>query len=402
MSEPKAQRPATLCVHGGTAPDAQTGALVPPLVQSTTYAWPDLDHPPAITYARAGNATVEGLERRLATLEGSSAAICFGSGLAAIDAVLRCVPSGGRVVAGRHLYGGTTRLLHRLHQGRIRVETVDSSDAVALSAAMESPADLLLVETPSNPTLQITDLRLATRVAHDAGALVAVDNTFLTPLYQRPLELGADLSIHSTTKYLDGHDATLGGAVVVHERHAGTGDSAEGSLASRLRWIRKASGAVLAPFEAWLTLQGCKTLHLRTREQWSTAARLASIADDDPDVEEVYYPGLASHPGHAIHRRQATGDGGIVALDLGDFETARQFASDLRVFTLAENLGATESIATHPASMTHADLSPERRRQDGISEGLVRLSVGVEDPEDLEADVLVALDGIARVPRVTA
>ena len=383
---------ATLCVHGGTPPDPQTGALVPPLVQSTTYAWPDLDHPPAITYARAGNATVEALERRLAALEGGGDAVCFGSGLAAIDAVLRSLPDGARVVAGRHLYGGTTRLIRRLHASRLRVDEVDSTDAGLLEAALGSPADLVLVETPSNPTLRITDLRRGARAAHAAGALFAVDNTFLTPLYQRPLDLDADLSIHSTTKYLDGHDATLGGAVVVHERHAGKGDSPTGPLAARLRWIRKASGSVLAPFEAWLTLQGSKTLHLRTREQWATAARIAAVARDHPAVGRVHYPGLAAHPGHSVHRGQATGDGGIVALDLGDIESARRFVSALRVFTIAENLGATESIATHPASMTHADLAPERRREDGITDGLVRLSAGVEDPGDLEADVAQALD----------
>ena len=387
----------TVCVHGGTSPDPQTGALVPPLVQSTTYAWPDLDHPPAITYARAGNATVQALERRLAALEDGGDAVCFGSGLAAIDALLRCPPDGGRVVAGRHLYGGTTRLLQRLYASRLRVDVVDSTDADRLEGALESPADLVFVETPSNPTLQITDLRRATRAAHGAGAVFAVDNTFLTPLYQRPLDLDADVSLHSTTKYLDGHDATLGGAVVVHARHAGAGDSPTGPLACRLRWIRKVSGSVLAPFEAWLTLQGSKTLHLRTREQWASAARIASAAREHPAVERVHYPGLPDHPGHAIHRAQSTGDGGIVALDLGDIAAAREFVSRLRVFTIAENLGATESLATHPASMTHADLTPERRREDGISDGLVRLSVGVEDPADLEADVLQALDFASKI-----
>jgi cystathionine beta-lyase/cystathionine gamma-synthase len=391
MSHSLPIRLGTLCVHGGVFPDLQTGALVPPLVQSTTYAWRDLDHPPAITYARAGNATVEFLERRLAALERGADAVCFASGIAAIDALLRSVPPGGRLVAGRHLYGGTTRLIHRLHAERLRVDVVDTSDTRLLEAALESSADLVLVETPSNPTLQITDLRRATRAAHDAGGLIAVDNTFLTPLYQRPLELDADISIHSTTKYIDGHDATLGGALVLHERHGGKGDAPDGPLAARLRWLRKVSGAVLSPFEAWLTLQGSKTLHLRTREQWSTATRLAQLAHGHPAVDRVYYPGLPVHAGHAIHRSQATGDGGIVALDLGTLELAREFVSHLRVFTLAENLGATESIATHPATMTHADLTPERRRQDGISDGLVRLSVGVEDPEDLATDVQQAL-----------
>ncbi|HTD80644.1 MAG TPA: PLP-dependent aspartate aminotransferase family protein, partial [Thermoplasmata archaeon] len=292
MSRERAVGPGTLCVHGGTTPDPRTGALVLPLVQSTTYAWPDLDRPPAITYARAGNPTVEALERRLSALEGGGDTVCFASGLAAIDGLLRCLPDGARVVAGRHLYGGTTRLLQRLFAPRLRVDLVDSTDAALLEMALESLADLVLVESPSNPTLRITDIRRAARAAHDSGALLAVDNTFLTPLYQRPLDLGADVSLHSTTKYLDGHDVTLGGAAVLHERHSGPGDSPTGPLAARLRWIRKVSGSVLAPFEAWLTLQGSKTLHLRTQAQWATAARIADAVRDHAAVERVHYPGL--------------------------------------------------------------------------------------------------------------
>lgn len=393
-------RPGTLCVHGGTSPDPQTGAMVPPLVQSTTYAWPDLDHPPAITYARSGNPTVQALERRIAALEGGSSAVCFASGLAATDALLKLVPSGGRIVAGRHLYGGTTRLLQRFYAANVRVDTVDSSAPEELRRALEAPADLVIVETPSNPTLRITDVKRAAAAAHAAGALLVVDNTFLTPLGQQPLALGADIVLHSTTKYLDGHDATLGGALVFPAAHDGPGQDAAGRPAQRIRWVRKSIGNVLAPFEAWLTLQGAKTLHLRTRQQFSTASRLARALETDPRVVRVHYPGLPVHPGHAAHKRQSTGDGGILALELPDLEAAKRFVSSLKVFTLAENLGATESLATHPATMTHADLAPERRRADGIADGLVRLSCGVEDPEDLEADVREALD--AALPKAVA
>ena len=388
-------RPASRCVHGGRTYPAGSYPLVPPLEQSTTYAWTDLDHPPALTYARSGNATTEALERRIADLEGGAAAVAFGSGLAAIDAVLRCVPRDGRIVAGRHLYGGTTRLLHSFHSSGRRVEGVDFGDEAATRSALAGPAALVLVENPSNPTLQIADLRTTAELAHDAGALFAVDNTLLTPLYQRPLDLGADIVVHSTTKYLDGHDATLGGAVVVSDRHDGEGDAPTGPLAARLRWTRKATGAVLAPFEAWLTLQGVKTLHLRTKAQWSAASRGAALASAHRAVSRAHYPGLPDHPGHALHRRQASGDGGLVGIDLGSYAAAKDFVGRLGVFTIAENLGATESIATHPASMTHADLDPVRRREDGISDGLVRLSFGVEDPADLEDDVRQALDGVA-------
>lgn len=388
-------RPATACVHGGVGPDPATGALVPPLVQSTTYAWPDLDHPPAVTYARAGNATVAALERRLAVLEGGASAVAFASGTAALDALLAALPKGGRIVCGANAYGGTVRLLERIRTDRGPVQFVDTSDLAQLKAALETPAALVLAETPSNPTLAITDLAAAARLAHDAGALLCVDNTFLTPLWQKPLQLGADVVLHSTTKYLDGHDATLGGALVFPERHDGAGFQENGPLAARVRWVRKGIGNGLAPFEAWLTLQGTKTLHLRTREQWITSRRLAERLRRHPAVRRVLHPGLEDHPGHAVHRRQALGDGGILAVDLGSRGAARAFCSALTVFTLAENLGATESLATHPVSMTHGDVAPEVRARLGITDGLVRLSVGVEDPDDLEADVLQALEAAA-------
>lgn len=386
----------TTCVHAGVRPDPTTNAVLPPLVQSTTYAWRDLDNPPSITYARAGNPTVEAWERRLAELEGGATAIAFSSGLAATDALLLTVPDGGRVVCGANVYGGTTRLLQRIRANRFRTDFVDTSNTLALQEALRTPADLVLVETPSNPTLAVTDLAAAARLAHAAGAILAVDNTFLTPLYQRPLAFGADVVLHSTTKYLEGHNATLGGALILPARHDGPGFQENGPLAPRLRWIRKGIGNGLAPFEAWLSLQGSKTLHLRTRQQWHNAHAIAQTLHHHPAVEAVYFPGLATHPGHAVHRRQASGDGGIVAVDLGSRDAARRFVGALRIFTLAENLGATESLATHPVSMTHTDVDPAVRRQLGITDGLVRLSLGVEDTDDLIRDVEQALAVLPR------
>lgn len=399
---PRPVRAGTACVRAGARPDPVTGALVPPLVQSTTYAWPDLDHPPAVTYARAGNSTVEALERRLAALEGGSSAVAFASGTAALDALLAALPKGGRVVCGSNVYGGTARLLQRIRTDRCRVDFVDTSDLAQVRQALEARADLVLAETPSNPTLAITDLAATAQAAHDAGALLCIDNTFLTPLWQKPLQHGADVVLHSTTKYLDGHNATLGGALVFPDAHEGAGFQENGPLAAKVRWVRKGIGNGLAPFEAWLTLQGCKTLHLRTREQWISARRLAERLRRHAAVRKVLHPGLEDHPGHAIHRRQASGDGGIVSVDLGTREAARAFCAGLRLFTLAENLGATESLATHPVSMTHTDVAPEVRRRLGITDGLVRLSVGVEDPDDLLADAVAALEGLERPAQVLA
>lgn len=393
--QPRLARAGTACVRGGARPDPATGALVPPLVQSTTYAWPDLDHPPAITYARAGNSTVAALERRLAVLEGGASALAFASGTAALDALLAALPSGGRIVCGSNVYGGTVRLLERIRTDRCKVEFVETNDLAQVRRALEAPADLVIAETPSNPTLAITDIAATAKAAHDAGALLCVDNTFLTPLWQKPLDHGADVVLHSTTKYLDGHNATLGGALVFPAVHDGPGFQEHGPLAARVRWVRKGIGNGLAPFEAWLTLQGCKTLHLRTREQWISSRRLAERLRRHPAVLHVLHPGLEDHPGHAAHRRQAKGDGGIVSIDLGSREAARAFCSALRLFTLAENLGATESLATHPVSMTHTDVDPAVRRKLGITDGLVRLSVGVEDADDLEVDALQALEAVA-------
>ncbi len=355
--------------------------LVEPIVQSTTYRWNGVEDRPRFSYAREGNPTVAALEDHLAGLEGGMHAACFGSGLAAIDAVLRLVPAGGRVILGRHLYGGTTRLATQVHD--LQVDVVDSTDNAAITAACDTPADLIIVETPSNPTLRITDLRHVIVQGHRAGALVAIDNTFLTPLYQQPLALGADISIHSTTKYIDGHDATLGGAVIVNDA----------VLAERLRWLRLATGAVLAPFEAWITLQGCKTLALRTRQQWTNARAVADALAAAGLT--VHYPGHADHPGHDVHRSQSSGDGGIVAVDLGTADAAAGFVDRLQHFTLAENLGATESLVSSPALMTHAALGADRRAADGIGDGLVRLSCGIEETDSLVADVLQAIPVLA-------
>lgn len=367
--------------------------IVAPLVQSTAHAWNGFENRPEFSYAREGNPTVKELEEVIGGIE-SGRAVCYSSGLAAIDAVLHLVPPGGRIVVGQHVYGGTTRLLQQVRKGTWQVDTVDTSDRALVESALSTPADLVLVETPSNPTLRITDLAHLIEKGQAAGALVAVDNTFLTGRWQRPLDLGADLSIHSTTKYLDGHNCTLGGAVVVPPRHQGEGTNQTGSLEERLRWHRLSTGTNLAPFEAWLTLRGCKTLELRTQRQWSTAEALAHRLADRLGHARVYYPGLPTHPGHAIHKQQAEGGGGILAIEFEGLEEAATFVRNVKVWTLAENLGATESLLSSPALMTHAALGPERRAADGIIDGLVRLSVGIEDLETLWSDLDQALQQV--------
>ena len=348
-------------------------------------------------YSRFGNPTVTMFEQRMAALEGAPVARATASGMAAVTATfLSSLRVGDHVVAAKAMFGSCRHVVEEiLPRFGIQSTLVDGGDVGQWAAAMRPSTKMLFLETPSNPTLAITDLAAAAKAAHDAGALLCVDNTFLTPLWQKPLQWGADVVLHSTTKYLDGHDATLGGALVFPEEHDGEGFQEHGPLAARVRWVRKGIGNGLAPFEAWLTLQGCKTLHLRTREQWISARRIAERVRRHGAVRRVLHPGLEDHPGHAVHRRQASGDGGIVAVELGSREAARAFCSSLRLFTLAENLGATESLATHPLSMTHTDVAAEVRRRLGITDGLVRLSVGVEDPDDLEADLLQALDAIA-------
>lgn len=375
--------------------DAEPGfnALLPPIYQSTTYLQTGPNETKGYAYSRSGNPTVAVLERRLAALEGAQQpGLCFGTGMAAITCIgTALLKQGDRVLVGDAVYGGTVRLFNNTFQKfGVEVEYVDTSNLAAVKKALGKPTRLVVIETPANPTLKVTDVRGVCELARKAGALVAVDNTFLTAFYQRPLELGADLVVYSTTKYIEGHNATTGGAIVTN--HA--------ALYERLKFDQNALGIILSPFEAWLTLQGLKTLPLRLAQHSRNAQTIAEWLAKDPRVAQVNYPGLASFAGNAISARQATGHGGMLSFELrGGFEAGVRFMKAVRLFSLAENLGAVESIITHPASMTHASMPAELRQQAGISDGLVRLSVGIEHVDDLKADLAVGLDAASATLR---
>lgn len=373
---------ASLAVHAGQEPDAETGAVIPPVHFSTTYAQDGiggLRH--GYEYGRSGNPTRTALQTQLAALEGGAHAFSFASGLAAEDTLLRAALSpGDEVLLGNDVYGGTYRLLARvLGTWGVRLRVVDMSDADAVCAAVEaSPPQILWVETPSNPLLRITDIAGLAAIGHAAGALVVVDNTFATPALQQPLALGADVVVHSTTKYLGGHSDVVGGALV-------TSDDA---LAEKIGFLQYAVGAVSGPLDAWLTTRGIKTLDVRMQRHSENAAAVAAFLDGHERVARVYYPGLAAHPGRELAGRQMSRFGGIVSVALESGEAARRFAESTRLFTLAESLGGVESLVNYPDAMTHASV---RGTEAAVPVEIVRLSVGIEDPGDLLADVAQAL-----------
>ncbi|HET9950118.1 MAG TPA: PLP-dependent aspartate aminotransferase family protein, partial [Longimicrobiales bacterium] len=328
------------------------------------------------------NPTREALEASIAALEGGAHGLAFSSGIAAIESVVKLLSAGDHVVCEENTYGGTTRLFTRvLARLGIDFTFVDTRDPARIAEAMRPATRLVHVETPTNPMMRLCDVRAAAEVAHARGALLAVDNTFASPFNQRPLELGADLSIHSSTKYVNGHSDVIGGLVVVRD----------GELAERLRFIQNSSGAVPGPMDCWLTLRGIKTLHLRMERHNANGLALARRLERHPRVERVLYPGLESHEQHALACRQMTGFTGMLTLDLGTLERAKAFTESLRVFALAESLGGVESLASVPALMTHASVPEERRAAMGLTPGLVRLSAGIEDERDLIEDVERAL-----------
>ncbi len=386
MTDPQEDGFATRAIHAGQRPDPTTGAVMTPIYQTSTYVQDGVGRPrEGHEYARVTNPTRRALEDNLASLEGGGYGAAFASGLAAIEAVLKAVlEEGDRVVCGASVYGGTERMFRRVWS-RFGVEFtfVDTSDPGALGAALDGRTRLVHVETPTNPMMGLTDLPACARLADEAGALLSVDNTFATPALQRPLEMGADLAVHSTTKYLNGHSDVVGGAVV----------AADPELGERVRWQQKGTGAVPGPMDCWLVLRGTKTLPARMRAHERGARRVAEFLDEHPAVERVLYPGLPDHPQHELARRQMDGFGGMISVETGSAEAARRLAEDTRLFALAESLGGVESLISVPAAMTHASVPEERRRQIGLTEGLVRLSVGLEDPGDLVADLERALEG---------
>jgi cystathionine gamma-lyase len=373
---------ATRAVHAGAIPDPLAGAVMTPIYQTSTYIQEGLGRHKGYEYARTRNPTREALERNVAALEGGRHGFAFGSGLAALDAVLKLLVAGDHVVSGEDLYGGSHRQMTQIW-ARLGLEFafVDGADARALAAAVTPRTKLLYLETPTNPMMRLSDLAAAGEIARGARTLLVVDNTFATPYFQRPLEFGADIVLHSTTKYLNGHSDMVGGLLVTNRD----------DLAERLAFIQNGSGAVPGPFDCWLALRGTKTLPLRMRQHDASGRRIAEWLSHHPKVGRVYYPGLPSHPQHELACRQMTGFGGMISIELGTLERARRVVEHTKIFALAESLGGVESLIGHPASMTHASVPPERRRAMGLSDSLVRLSVGIEDVDDLLEDLEQAL-----------
>jgi len=379
--------PRTAAVRAGLETDAATGAVVPPLHLSSTYAFPAFGEKGPYDYSRSGNPTRDLLATALADLENGAGAVVTGSGMAAIALVGQLLPRGSRLIAPHDCYGGSFRLFSAWQRrGDLQVEFVDFGVPGALASALATPAALVWIETPSNPLLRITDIKATVALARAAGALVAVDNTFLSPVLQQPLSFGADLVVHSTTKYLNGHSDVVGGAVIAAtaERH------------TELAWWANATGVTGSAFDSFMVLRGLRTLHARMAIHESNAGALAAWLEGQPGVRRVLYPGLRSHPGYALAQAQQRGFGAIITLELEGGETAvRQFVETVKLFSLAESLGGVESLIAHPSTMTHAAMTPEARAAAGLSDGLLRLSVGIEALPDLQRDLAAGLAALS-------
>jgi len=379
--------PATRSVRAGLESDAQYGSVVPPVYLSTNFAFESYRKPRKYDYTRSGNPTRDQFAAALADLEGGAGAVVTCTGLAAITLILATLPHGARVLAPHDCYGGSYRLFAALAaQGKLVIDFVDQTDAGALAGALDRKPALVWIETPSNPLLRIVDIQAVADAAHARGALVVADNTFLSPVWQRPLSLGADIVMHSTTKYLNGHSDVVGGAVI-----ASTPD-----LAERLAWWANVIGVTGAPFDSFLSLRGVRTLHARMRSHGENTAAVVASLQRHPAVSRVYYPGLADHPGHEVARRQQSSFGAMVSFELQGGEPAvKALLQGLTCFTLAESLGGVESLIAHPASMTHAGMDEAARRHAGIGDGLLRVSVGIEEAGDLVADLEQGLERAA-------
>jgi cystathionine gamma-lyase len=382
---------ATRVIHGGQEADRSTGAVMPPIYATSTYAQESPGVHKGLDYGRSHNPTRWALERCVANLESGSAAFAFASGLAAISAVLELLPAGSHIVAGDDMYGGTYRLFERVrrHSAGLEFSYANLADVHALERALRPDTRMVWIETPTNPMLKLADLEAVARVCRERGILAVCDNTFASPIVQRPLELGMDIVVHSTTKYMNGHSDVIGGVAIVgaEPRHE--------ALRERLGFIQNAVGAIQGPFDSFLVLRGIKTLALRVERSCANALELAQWLEREPKVSKVYYPGLESHPQHALARRQMNGFGGITSIELDtDLAGARRFLEHCEVFTLAESLGGVESLIEHPALMTHATIPAEQRAVLGISDTLIRLSVGIEHVEDQRADLRRALGAV--------
>ena len=385
----RAQNAQTLCARSGVDQDTAHGAVMPPLYLSSNYSFAGFEQKRKYDYSRSGNPTRDVLAETLAGLEGGAGCVVTATGMAAVDLPLSLLSPGDLLIAPHDCYGGTHRLLSaRARKGHFEVAFVDQGDPDALEAALALNPRLVLVETPSNPLLRVVDIADICTRAHRVGAKVVADNTFLSPALQRPIELGADFVVHSTTKYINGHSDVVGGAVV----------SADAADHQELAWWANCLGVTGSPFDAYLTLRGVRTLFARIERQQATAGAVAAILEAHPAVRAVHYPGLASHPGHALAARQQKGPGAMLSFELkGGTDAVRALIEELEIFTLAESLGGVESLIAHPATMTHAAMTPEARVTAGITEGLLRLSVGLEHEDDIVADLTRALDALTQV-----
>jgi cystathionine beta-lyase/cystathionine gamma-synthase len=375
----------TICIHAGQTPDPATGAIITPIYQTSTYVQDALGVHKGYEYARTQNPTRAALEANLAAIENGRAGFAFASGMAAEGAVMTLLESGDHVVVTDNTYGGTYRLFERvLRKYGLDFTYVDTSKLDEIERAIRPSTKMLFVETPTNPTLRLTDLKGACAVAHAHNVAVVVDNTFASPYAQRPIDFGADLVVHSTTKFLNGHSDSVGGIVVaVRDDHI-----------EWLRFVQNAEGAILGPMDAWLVLRGTKTLPIRMERHHANARVLAEYLDSHPKVTRVHYPGLPSHPQHDLASRQMCGFGGLISFQAGSLERARTVLNSVRLMALAESLGGVETLISHPATMTHASVPPERRQQIGITDDLIRVSVGIEDVQDLQEDLAQALEKV--------
>jgi cystathionine beta-lyase/cystathionine gamma-synthase len=374
----------TKVVRAGISPDPTTGSILPPIYETATYVLPEVGRDLGFDYTRSSNPTRQVLEDNLAAIENGKYAISFASGMSAVDACFKLFSSGDHIVCGDDVYGGVTRLLDNvIVQQGLSVSYVDTTDADAVRAAITPATRMLWIETPTNPLLKVSDLEAMVSIARENNILLGVDSTFATPVFLRPLDFGADIVMHSTTKYLAGHNQIIGGVLVTSDEH----------VFEKMKYIQKTIGAVSSPFDCWLNLSGLKTLHLRMKRHEESAMQVAQFLESHAKIDRVLYPGLPSHPQHAVAKAQMSGFSGMITFELtGGTEAGKTLMNNVQLCGLAESLGSVETMITHPASMTHADVPVEDRRKRGLTDGLVRLSVGIEDVEDIIADLENALE----------
>ena len=374
----------TKVVRAGIEPDPTTGSILPPIYETATFVLPEVGKDRGFDYTRSSNPTRQVLEANLAAIESGKYAISFASGMSAVDACFKLLTAGDHIVCGDDVYGGVTRLLDNVTaQQGLSITYVDTTNTDAVKAAITSETKMLWIETPTNPLLKVSDMEAMVKISRDAGILLGVDATFATPVFLRPLEFGADIVMHSTTKYLAGHNQIIGGVLITNHEH----------VFDKMKYIQKTIGAVSSPFDCWLNLSGLKTLHLRMKRHEESALQIAAFLEAHPKIDRVLYPGLPSHPQHAIAKAQMSGFSGMITFELkGGTEAGKILMNNVQLCGLAESLGSVETMITHPASMTHVDVPVEDRRKRGLTDGIVRLSVGIEDVEDIILDLEKALE----------